>query len=141
MRKSKHLLKPTGLAILLLFFCSCFSVRIIENIENPDHYFSKTYDKIEKLYHRFPERKGPVNFLNVLVHEGRSRKIVIVRIPIWIVNSCLKLGWKAVQYNRDFGCVRKYEVDWKGMKSLSQFGPGLLVQVEDERDRILIWLK
>ena len=35
----------------------------------------------------------------------------------------------------------RYDFDWSEIKDLNRIGPGLLVEVEDEENKILIWLK
>ena len=35
----------------------------------------------------------------------------------------------------------RFSIDWRKFRDLSQFGPGLLVAVDDEQSQVLVWLR
>jgi len=142
MNDMTRIFKVAGVVILPLFFCACLSVQIIGHVDNPDRYFSKAYLQVEKLHQKYPHREGRAHRLYVLVHENSEGKLIQVSVPIWLVNACLHWGLKAAESEHEFREIkRRYDLDWRAIRDIGQFGPGLLVEVNDEDTKILVWLK
>jgi len=142
MAKLQKKVQIVGVIVLPLLFSACFSLQIIDHVPNPDAYFKKAYAEIERLQQENPAREGRAHRLSLLIHDSSSDEIIRLTVPLWLVPVCLDLGAKATEHeNHHFDYDERYEVDWKALKDLGQFGPGLLVAVDDERDKILIWLK
>jgi hypothetical protein len=58
-----------------------------------------------------------------------------------MANACLDLGLRAADHDRDYGFDKRYDVDLRALQDLSRFGPGLVVDINDEQSRILVWLR
>lgn len=142
MPKLQKKVQIVGVVVLLLLFSACFSLQIIDHVHNPDAYFKSAYAEIERLQQENPAREGRAHRLSLLIHDSSSDEIIRLTVPLWLVHACMDLGTEAAEHkNHHFDYNERYEADWKALKDLGQFGPGLLVAVDDERDKILIWLK
>ncbi len=126
---------------LIAGLSGCVGIRVVGNIHDPDPYFKKAQARIEKIYRNFPHREGRPHRLHLLVHDSSSDKLIKLSVPTWIVDACLKAGAEATEEKDEFKFERRYKVDWRSIEDLSGVGPGLLVQVEDEQNRVLIWLE
>jgi len=132
--------------VLLLFslpfiFSACFYVRVVEDVKNPESYFTKAYKRIERIHERYPNRNGHSSEINVLVYEKSNGKLIKVTAPIWFVNTCMDIGVQAGEKEGEFDFEKKYDFDWRGLKDFKKIGPGLLVEVVDEDNKILIWIE
>lgn len=142
MRSKNKPFKIVCLAVLPLFLCACFRVQVIDHARNPQAYFDKAYGQIERLERDRPDRRGRAHELVLLIHEDSEDQIIKVSVPLWLVNFGIRMGMKAAEHDRPYHKWKdRYEFDWRAVKDLGQFGPGLLVAVDDERDKILIWLE
>ena len=142
MKSKSKPFKIACLAILPLFLSACFRVQVIDHARNPQGYFDKAYRQIEKLERERPDRRGRAHELVLLMHEDSEDQIVRVSVPIWLVNFGMKVGMKAAEHeHRSNKWEDRYEFEWRALKDLGQLGPGLLVAIDDERDKILIWLE
>jgi hypothetical protein len=143
----KNMVKKTtiwqALAALALIagLSGCVGIRIIGNVDDPSPYFKKAQAQIEEIHRDFSDRERRSHRLHLLVHERSSHKIVKLSVPMWIVEACLKAGAEAAEGNDEFKFERRYELDWRSIRDLSKVGPGLLVEVEDDQDKVLIWLE
>lgn len=140
MRKLK---KATQVALLILipvFLSGCFTVRVIRNVKDPDRYFSSAYKRIDYIHKKRPNREGKANSIRVLVYEASEHQIVKVSAPFWLVNTCMDIGIKAADEEEGFEFDESYDFDWRDIKDLEKLGPGLLVEIEDEESKVLIWL-
>jgi len=142
MRSKSKSFKIACLAILSLFLSACFKVQVIGHARNPQAYFEKAYRQIDRLERAHPNRRGKAHELVLLIHEDSEDQIIKVSVPIWLVNFGLKVGMKAAEHDRHSNKWEdRYEFEWRAIKDLGRLGPGLLVAVDDERDKILIWLE
>lgn len=142
MRSKSKPFKIACLAVLPLFLCACFKVQVIGHARDPQAYFDKAYRQIDRLERDHPNRKGRAHELVLLIHEDSEDQIVKVSVPIWLVNFGIKVGMKAAEHDPHSNKWEdRYEFDRRAVKDLGRFGPGLLVAVDDERDKILIWLE
>ncbi len=123
-----------------MFFLGCFTVRVIRNVKDPDRYFSAAHKRIMDIHQKRPNREGRANSIRVLVYEASERQIVKVSAPFWLVNTCMDIGIKAADEEEGFEFDERYDFDWKDIKDLEKLGPGLLVEIEDEESKVLIWL-
>lgn len=140
MRKFK---KATQIALFILIpvlLSGCFTVRIIRNVKNPSRYFSSAYKRIDSIHQKRPNREGRANSIRVLVYEASERQIIKVSAPFWLLNTCMNIGIKASDEEDGFGFDERYDFDWRDIKDLEKLGPGLLVEIEDEESKVLIWL-
>jgi len=141
MKISKRKTQIVAIAFLVFLLSSCFNVRIIENVKSPDRYFKKAYRQIEEIHLRYPDRERRPDTVHILIYEGKENKIIKVSTPLWLVEGCLDLGMLAAERECEIDFEDRYDFDLSEIKDLSRIGSGLLVEVEDEKNKILIWLK
>ncbi|MGD9346638.1 MAG: hypothetical protein PVH84_12290 [Candidatus Aminicenantes bacterium] len=113
---------------------------MIRNVKNPDRYFASAYKRINHIHQKRPNREGRANSIRVLVYEASERQVVKVSAPFWLVNTCMDIGIKAADDDEGFEFDDRYDFDWRDIKDLEKLGPGLLVEIEDEESKVLIWL-
>jgi hypothetical protein len=129
-------------ALAALSASGCFSLRIQENVNDPSPYFQRAYAQIEKIHQNDPERAGHPHRLYLLIYDGAERKLVKMGLPLWVVEAGLKPEKDSADCRRrDFQLGHRYNIAWRSIIDVSQLGPGLLVEVVDEKAKILIWLK
>lgn len=141
MKISKRRTQIVAIIFLVFFLSACLNVRIIENVKNPDRYFEKAYRQIEEIHLRYPDRERKPDAVHILIYEGKENKIIKVSTPIWLVNGCLDMGMWAAENESEIDFEDRYDFDLSEIKDLSRIGSGLLVEIEDEKNKILIWLK
>ena len=123
-----------GILPLFLLMSGCFCVEVKNDVKNPDKYFREAYRKIESLEKRYPERRGPVSAVHVLVYERSERQLIRVTAPMWIIDA----GMDYVDtYDVDTDC----DFEFHEIKELRDIGPGLLMEADGDDSRVLIWLE
>ncbi len=135
----KKTVRITTLILLPFIFSACFAVRIVENVKNPDRYFRKVYQQIERIHQDYPDREGRAHKINILVYESSDCEVIKVTAPFWIVNACMDIASNSSE-DDDFDFEDRYDFDWRDIKELRQIGPGLLIDIDDEESRVLIWI-
>ncbi len=141
MRKIKKAPQFALLVLISVLSSGCFTVRVIRNVKNPDRYFNSAYTRIDHIHTKRPNREGRAGSIQVLVYEASERQLVKVSAPFWLVNTCMDIGIKAADEEEDgFEFDERYDFDWRNLKDLEKLGPGLLVEIEDEESKVLIWL-
>jgi len=140
MRKIKKATQIALLILIPLLSAGCFTVRVIKNVKNPERYFDSAYKRIDYIHQKRPNREGRASSIRVLVYEASARQIVKVSAPFWLVNTCMDIGIKAADEEAGFEFDERYDFDWRDIKDLEKLGPGLLVEIEDEESKVLIWL-
>jgi hypothetical protein len=141
MRNMKKASQLALLIIIPLWLSGCFTVRVIRNVKNPDRYFSSAYKRIDSIHQKRPNREGRADSIQVLVYEASENQLVKVSAPFWLVNTCMDIGIKAADEEEEgFEFDERYDFDWKDIKNLEKLGPGLLIEIEDEESKVLIWL-
>jgi hypothetical protein len=142
MKKLSRVVMLAGIISLPLFFCACLGIRIMEHVQNPDYYFDRAYDQIERIHRECPGREGRPHHLHILVYDGSDGELIQLSVPLWLVRLGVDVGMRAAESDRDFQEIEeRYNVDWRAIKHFDRIGPGLMVEVKDEADKILIWLK
>lgn len=126
---------------LTAILSGCISLRIAGNVKDPSADFDKAYAQIQKIEKSHPNRVGRPGRLCLLVYDGSEQQLVKLSFPMWIVNACLDAGLKEAEGEGDFDIHGNVDLDWQSIKDLSQIGPGLLLEVVEENERVLIWLK
>lgn len=140
MRKMKKRVQFALLIIIPLLLSGCLTVRVIRDVKNPDRYFKPAYKRIDSIHKKRPNRQGRADSIKVLVYEASERQLVKVSAPFWLVNTCMDIGIKAADEEEGFEFDERYDFDWSDIKDLEKLGPGLLVEIEDEESKVLIWL-
>jgi hypothetical protein len=123
-----------GILPLILLMSGCFCVEIKKDVRNPNKYFRDAYQKIESLGKMFPERKGSVSAVHVLVYERSERQLIRVIAPMWIIDAGMNY---ADTYDVDTDC----DFEIHEIKKLKDIGPGMLMEVDSEDSKVLIWLE
>ena len=139
MRKSKTKIQVVGIVLLPLLLSACFLVKIKSGVDDPSPYFRKAYRQIDRIHQKDPQREGSPQQMHILVYNDTSRELIRISTAIWFMNWCLDLGAKHAEWNAEFD--EAFEFDWRAIKDFRQLGPGLLVEVEAEEEKVLIWLK
>lgn len=68
-----------------------------------------------------------------------GRAWIRIDAPFWLVTKCMDIEQKSYDPG-DFDFEDDYEFEWRNLQGLKEVGPGLLVEVEDEGTRILVWI-
>ena len=139
MRNLRRIIQGFLILVLVMLVSGCFTVRIIKNVEDPDPYFDRAYEKIERIHRRHPNREGRSRRINVLIYEEQEHELVKISAPFWFVNTCMDIGIKDSD-DESFDIDERYDIDWRDIKELERIGPGLLVEIDDEQNKVLIWL-
>jgi hypothetical protein len=135
------LARAAGLALAALSLTACISVRTERGIRNADRLFEKACAEIARLEGARGGGARRPHRLCVLVHDAEEGELVRVSIPMWIVEAGLSLGADAAGHGHGRSAGDRYELDWTAVKDLGRYGRGLLASVEEERARVLVWLK
>lgn len=112
----------------------------ITHVADPSRAFERARDEAS----RFQGRGGHVSRLNVLAWDPSDREMVRVSVPLWMLRHVEHdIDWDDVgvgdgrdheRWRRRMGKLR--------LEDLERAGPGILMEVmEDEGDRVLIWLR
>jgi len=141
MEKLKRMAQVAGIVLIPFFLSACFSLNIVENVKNPSRYFKKAYRQIEEIHRHNPNREGRAQHLHLLVYDGSDHQIVEITVPLWLVNDCVNLSEEIAEIGKEVDFEERYDFDWRGIEDLEEIGPGLLVEIDDEESRILIWLE
>ena len=123
-----------GILPLILLMTGCFCVEVKNDVRNPDKYFRKAYQEIESVEKMYPERRGPVSTVYILVYERSERQLIRVIAPMWIIDAGMDF---ADTYDVDTDC----DFEFHEIKKLRDIGPGMLVEVDGEDSKVLIWLE
>jgi len=138
---TRQRIRMTGALLMPFVFGACIGIRVEHGVRDADAYFEKAYREISRIEGADPVRSRRAHRLCLLIHDAEENQVVRLSVPIWIVDACLAAGMQALDNGHDYDAREHFDLDWKAVKDLGQYGPGLLVAVEEERDRILIWLK
>lgn len=141
MKISERKTQIIAIVFLVFLLSACFNVRVIENVKNPERYFKKAYRQIEEIHLRYPDRERRPDVMHMLIYEGKENKIIKISTPIWLVNGCMDMGMLAAEKESEIDFEDRYDFDWSEIRDFSRIGSGLLVEIEDEKNKILIWLK
>lgn len=141
MSRLRPFLQALGLGLLVLAAGACFRVHVTKDFRDADLIFRDAYREVERLETAHPHRQGRAHEVCVLVLDRSSHELVRVQVPLWLAKMCLDLGLSIAEHDRDFDFEERYGIDWRKFSDLSQFGPGLLVAVDDEETQVLVWLR
>ena len=141
MKKIRKNIPFVAIFFLALFLSACFNIRVIENVGDPDRHFQKAYHQIEEIHQSYPDREGRPHVIHIMIYERSERKIVKVATPLWVIDGCLDWGMEMAERESDFDFGERYDFDLRCIRDLGRIGPGLIVEVEDEENKVLIWLK
>ena len=139
MKRFKTKIQIVGIVLLPLLLSACFLVKIKRGVDDPSRYFRKAYRQVDRIHREDPDREGSPRRLHILVYNDSSQELIRISTALWVVNWCLDLGAKHGEWNGEFD--DEFEFDWRAIKDFRQLGPGLMVEVEAEEEKVLIWLQ
>lgn len=139
MKRFRTNIQIVGIALLPLLLSACFQVKIKKGVDNPSQYFRKAYRQIDSIHREDPDRERSPRRLHILVYNDSSKELIRIKTALWFVEWCLDLGAKHAEWNGEFD--EEFEFDWRAIKDFRRLGPGLLVEVEAEEEKVLIWLQ
>jgi len=125
---------------LVLAMSGCLSVEVIENVKNPGAYFRDAQREIERVSGRRRHRRNPEQ-IHILVYEKKDRRIVRLTTPVWMVDECSDLGYWIEEGKDEFDLEIRYDFDRSKFRNLKHKRPGLLAEINDRGNRVLIWLE
>ncbi|MEW6455324.1 MAG: hypothetical protein AB1410_01240 [Acidobacteriota bacterium] len=125
------------LPFILISFYSCVLI-IDDRIYDPNPYFKNAMKRIEKIHKKDPKREGPVSSMKILVYEKDEHKLIKLTIPFWLLNFGLDVA-EASENKKYYR--RSEDFHYTDLKKLKEAGPGLLIQVDEEDSKVLIWLE
>jgi hypothetical protein len=128
-------------AVITLAFGACMTVRVDRDKSRAEAYFDQASREIVRLEKQDPHHERRPHRLYILVLDAGEGEIVRVSLPLWLVKWGLDAGMKDDADGHDFNARKRYDFAWKAVRDLDRFGQGLLVSLEENRDRVLIWLK
>lgn len=132
----------TGVAAFAaLSLTACVSVRVERGVDDAGLDFQKAYTEIARIDRRQDRGTERPHRLCVLVHDAAKGELVHVSVPMWLVDAGLDLGEHASRHEHGGSVADRYDLEWRAVRDLGRYGPGLLVSVEEEKARVLIWLK
>jgi hypothetical protein len=140
MKKARRPVILIATMVLPLVLSGCLNVKVVEHVDDPGRYIDRALQRIEKIQSASPNREGHPHSLNVLVYDGDSRQIVQVETPLWIVHTAMDIGMHFAEHENDKKWGKRYDFDWKALSDFRQFGRGILVEVDDDDDKVLVWL-
>lgn len=133
-RTNKKWVALCGILPVILFMSGCFCVEVKQDVRNPNKYFREAFRKIDNLHRMYPERRGPVSTINVLVYERSEQQLIRVAAPMWIIDE-------GMQYRDTYDIDTDCDFEFHEIKKLSEIGPGMLMDADSDESRILIWME
>jgi len=133
-------LQSAALALILLGFTGCIGIQVRHGVHDADAYFDRAEREIARLERHREDRPCRVHSLHLLAHDRREGELVRISVPLWMAELAMDIGADADRHH-DFDLEERYDVDWRALRDLDRFGPGLLVALASDHDRVLIWLE
>jgi len=132
------------LAFVVLGLGACIGIRVESGVRDADRRFDRARDEIARLENHDPGRPRRANRLCLLIHDQDDGDLVSLSVPLWMVDLAMDLGRQAERHeSRHAGrdLEDRYDVDWRALRDLGRFGPGLIAALEGDGDRVLVWLR
>lgn len=128
--------KIVYIVLLTVLLSGCMSLHLRDNVNYPEQTFERAEKKIEDLHAKDPQRRGKIHKLNLLVYDGENRELVKLSIRKWLAQLILKIAVKDDMEDNVTNAILK------DIKNLKKIGPGLLVEVKEEKENshILMWI-
>ena len=76
-----------------------------------------------------------------MIYDQSDLELIRVSAPFWLVEKCMDPGDERDEWEEESRIGERYDFDWRGLESFREIGPGLLVEIEDEEAKILIWIE
>ncbi len=137
----KRLIVIALLTSFSLFAGGCL-VEIKKYEKDPQPLFADAEQEVENALKQTAGRKAIPNDLHILVYEKGSRQLIRIRIPFWIL---IKMEDKEVDINvpgdfKDRPWANRDKIHFT-LAELKKMGPGVVLNVNDDDDQVMVWLK
>ena len=138
MRRFHIMFKISVLAASLAFLTGCLGIRVYSHVDDPEPFFDRAYREIDRL-----ERSGRnAREVCLLVHDASDGELVRVDVPLWLVLPFAEVGVEVIEHDHRFEKWEdRYEFDRRALRHLEDWGPGLLIDVREDNDHVLVWLR
>lgn len=133
-------LRLATLGLILLALGGCVGIRVQRGVHNADAYFDQAERQIDRLARHREDGHHRVDRLHLLAYDRREGELVRISVPLWMVELAMDIGGEAERHHHDIDIEERYDVDWRALRDLARFGPGLLAAVTSDHDRVLVWL-
>ena len=124
-------------AVALLGLVEAGCLVHVTHVSDPSRAFARARDEAV----RDGARRVRASRLNVLAWDPGDREMVRVSVPLWLLHKVEHdVDWDDVDGDRDERWSRHMgKLRWE---DIEKAGPGILLEVmEDEGDRVLVWLR
>jgi hypothetical protein len=138
-----NLRRKAQIALVLLvpvFSCACLNLMILDNVKDPTRYFDEAYREINRIHRQYPDREGVPSHVHFLFYDRSDKELVKFEVPLSLVRESMDLGMYVAEKDGEFDFGDRYDFDWSEIRDISLLGKGLLLEVDDEEGKILIWL-
>ncbi len=139
--KTRTGLRLAAPALIVLGLAGCVGVHVQRGVRNADAYFARAERDIARLERHRGAEHVRVHRLHILAHDRRQGELIRLTVPLWMVRLAMDIGREAERHHHDFDIEERYDVDWRALRGITRFGPGLLAAVDGIHDRVLIWLE
>jgi hypothetical protein len=139
MKKNKSFVQIGMLVLLTAFLSSaCFKISIINDVRNPEKHFRRARRELDRLERSRTDRHRHPRRIHILLFEKSDHRLVRASSPLWFVDACLDIsGWE--DENERF--ESRYDLSWRELRHCKDIGPGLLIEVDDEDTKLIVWLE
>jgi len=131
MRRNGLFGKSAALAACVLTLSACVYVGI-----------DRALGEIRRLERSGRGRGHEAREICVLAYDGRDGELVRVEAPLPLIHGVLSLGLEDLEHDRTF---RKWRdrpgLDRRVRRRLAGCEPGLVVEINEDRERLLVWLR
>ncbi len=134
-------LRTTASVLCVLAAAACFQVRITKDSRGIEARFRRADREIARLQAASKDRPRRPHSLCLLAFDRQDRQLVEIRTSLAFLRMILSSGAGADEAEADSSLRRNYGLDWRLLLKEDAFPPGLLLDLEDEETRVLIWLK
>jgi hypothetical protein len=140
MNETKTVGKLTLIICLFLAMSGCLSIEVIDNVKNPGVYFRDAQREIARLQGPHWRNRSPEQ-IHILVYDKDERKIVKITTPVGLVDECSDLRFWIDEGKDEFDLDIRYDFNRRKFRNLRHKRPGLLTEINDRGNRVLIWLE
>ena len=134
--------KAVLLVLVALSLGACFRIQIIRRVEDPRPYFEDARRAIQEIEREDPDRRIRPHGLFILAYSAENGELIRGRLPLWMIRAALRVGLEAAEHQGELEEWRdRYDFDGRILRELDRLGCGLLIEIDDGADQVLIWLE
>lgn len=97
--------------------------------------YQSAWAKVERIERIPVEKRGRAHSVHVWAYDAGEDKLITASVPLWLVRKIAKHS-----FDDDLEIGDAPLQPTVKMEDLLNRGPGLVVQVEEEKERVLVWL-